>query len=132
MRNKQMNAPLAPPALVVEDDPIERRVAADTLHEAALESAAASTVEEALIFLREHAPDVRLVLTDMVLPGRLDGIDLARVASLRWPWIKVVVATDRTRVTDIPQNVVFLPKPWRACDLQAQLRWEGERRRAVE
>jgi hypothetical protein len=44
----------------------------------------------------------------------------------------VVVATDRTRVNDIPQNVVFLPKPWRPCDLQAQLRWEGERRRAAE
>src|SRR5215204_4136164 len=105
MRDDPMDAPLAPPALIVEDDPTERRIAANALHEAELESAAASTAEEALVFLREHAPDMRLVLTDMVLPGRLDGIDLARVASLRWPWIKVLVATDRTRVNDIPQNV---------------------------
>ena len=55
---------------------------------------------------------MRLVLTDMVLPGRLDGIDLARVASLRWPWIRVIVTTGWARVKDIPANVVFLPKPW--------------------
>ena len=99
--------------LVVEDDPDVRRIAADIFHEAELKTAEASTAEQALAFLREHAPDVRLVLTDMVLPGRLDGIDLARVASLRWPWIRVVVTTGWARVKDIPQNVVFLPKPWR-------------------
>src|SRR5687768_15176328 len=59
----------------------------------------------------------------MVLPGRLDGIDLARVASLRWPWIRVVVTSGWARVKDLPQNVVFLPKPWRATDLHAQLEW---------
>ena len=54
--------------------------------EACCWTGAALTAEEALAFLRVQAPDVRLALTDMVLPGRLDGIDLARVASLRWPW----------------------------------------------
>ena len=66
----------------------------------------------------------------MVLPGRLDGIDLARVASLRWPWIRVVVTSGWARVKDLPQNVVFLPKPWRATDLHAQLEWEEMRPRA--
>ena len=127
MSNNEMD-PLAPLVLVVEDDPDVRRMAVEIFHEAELKTAEASTAEEALAFLREHAPDVRLVLTDMVLPGRLDGIDLARVASLRWPWIRVVVTTGWARVKDIPQNVVFLPKPWRASDLHAQLEWEETRR----
>ena len=42
--------------------------------EACCGTGAALTAEEALAFLRVQAPDVRLVLTDMVLPGRLDGI----------------------------------------------------------
>ena len=129
MPNDEMDAPLAPLVLVVEDDPDVRPIAADIFHEAELKTAEASTAEEALAFLREHAPDVRLVLTDMVLPGRLDGIHLARVASLRWPWIRVVVTTGWARVKDIPANVVFLPKPWGASDLHAQLEWEETRPR---
>ena len=86
--------------LVVEDDPALRRTAADVMAEAQVKSAEANTAEEALAFLREHAPDVRLVLTEFELPGRLDGIDLARVASLRWPWIKVLVASSATRISD--------------------------------
>ena len=130
MPNDEMDAPLAPLVLVVEDDPDVRRIAADIFHEAELKTAEASTAEEALAFLREHAPDVRLVLTDMVLPGRLDGIDLARVASLRWPWIRVVVTTGWARVKDLPANVVFLPKPWRASDLHAHLKWDERQPRA--
>jgi CheY-like chemotaxis protein len=121
------DAPLAPPVLVVEDDPDVRQMAADIFREADAECAEAATAEEALACLREHAPDVRLILADMVLPGPLDGLDLARVVSLRWPWIKVVVTTGWTRIKDIPENVVFLPKPWRASDLHAQLRWEETR-----
>ena len=68
MPNDEVDAPLAPSVLVVEDDPDVRRIAADIFHEAEVKSAEASTAEEALAFLREHAPDVRLVLTDMVLP----------------------------------------------------------------
>ena len=113
MPNDEMDAPLAPLVLVVEDDPDVRPIAADIFHEAELKTAEASTAEEALAFLREHAPDVRLVLTDMVLPGRLDGIDLARVASLRWPWIRVVVTTGWARVKDIPANVVAAGVPAR-------------------
>ena len=110
MPNDEMDAPLAPLVLVVEDDPDVRRIAAEIFHEAELKTAGVSTAEEALAFLREHAPDVRLVLTDMVLPGRLDGIDLARVASLRWPWIRVVVTTGWARVKDIPAERRFTAK----------------------
>ena len=117
--------------LVVEDDPALRRTAADVMAEAQVKSAEANTAEEALAFLREHAPDVRLVLTEFELPGRLDGIDLARVASLRWPWIKVLVASSATRISDVPQNVVFLPKPWCDADLRAQLQWETAATRAT-
>ena len=48
MPNDEMDAPLAPLVLVVEDDPDVRRIAADIFHEAELKTAEASTAEEAL------------------------------------------------------------------------------------
>ena len=48
MPNDEMDAPLAPLVLVVEDDPDVRCIAADIFHEAELKTAEASTAEEAL------------------------------------------------------------------------------------
>ena len=56
MPNDEMDAPLAPLVLVVEDNPDVRCIAADIFHEAELKTAEASTAEEALAFLREQRP----------------------------------------------------------------------------
>jgi len=119
-----------PIVLVVEDNPDLRRTAVDLFEETEVKSAQAVTGEEALAFLQDHAPDVRLIFTERELPGRVDGIDLARVASLRWPWIKVLVPGGKARVSDVPQNVTFLPERWSAVDILAQLHWEEARARA--
>ena len=106
-------------ALVVEDQPEVRDLAAAILEETDLEVAEAVSADEALTFLREHAPDVALIFVDVKLPGRLDGIDLARRAAESWPWIKVVVTSgfmDRP-LNELPRSARFMPKPWRAFDV---------------
>src|SRR4051812_37723606 len=95
----------APIVLVVEDDPDVRALAVAIVDESELTTAEAASGEDALAFLRDHAPDVRIALTDFELSGRLDGLDLARVAALRWPWIKVLLTSGGARVHDIPKNV---------------------------
>jgi CheY-like chemotaxis protein len=133
MSRSDRNATVAekPIALVVEGDLALRKAAADLIEEADVESAEASTAEEALAILQAQAADVRLIFTDFHLAGRLDGIDLARVASVRWPWIRVLVSSGNAPITDLPRNVALLPKPWAPADLRAQLRWEAARARAA-
>ena len=106
-------------ALVIEDQPEVRGLAAAIIDETSLEVAEAASAEQALRFLRERAPDVAMIFVDVILPGGIDGIDVARIAERSWPWIKVVVtsgAMDRP-MCELPRTAKFMPKPWRAFDV---------------
>jgi CheY-like chemotaxis protein len=106
-------------ALVIEDQPEVRDLAAAILEESDLTVAEASSAEEALSFLDEHGPEVAMMFVDVKLPGRMDGVDLARIAAESWPWIRSVVtsgAMDRS-LNDLPRTARFMPKPWRALDV---------------
>ncbi len=106
-------------ALVIEDQPEVRDLAAAILEESDLDVAEAATAEEALSFLDEHGAEVAMIFVDVKLPGRMDGVDLARIAAESWPWIRSVVtsgAMDRS-LNDLPRAARFMPKPWRALDV---------------
>ena len=106
-------------ALVVEDQPEVRDLAAAILEETDLAVVEAVSADEALAFLRERASDVAMIFVDVKLPGRMDGVDLAHMAAESWPWIKVVVTSgfmDRP-LDDLPRSARFMPKPWRAFDV---------------
>jgi CheY-like chemotaxis protein len=106
-------------ALVIEDQPEVRNLAAAILEETDLKVVEAESAEQALRFLRQHARDVAMIFVDVKLPGGIDGIDVARIAAQSWPWIKVVVtsgAMDRPP-HDLPRSATFMPKPWRAFDV---------------
>jgi hypothetical protein len=53
------------------------------------------------------------------MPGRIDGVDLARAIRARWPTIKVVLTSGYIQWpnSDVPAGVEFMPKPWRAPDV---------------
>lgn len=106
-------------ALVVEDDRDVRALAAALLEETDLAVVEADSAEEALHYLRRHAREVALVFADVRLPCLMDGVDLARVVSLTWPWIRVVVTSGGAgeRLRDLPRDAKFLPKPWRALEI---------------
>jgi CheY-like chemotaxis protein len=106
-------------ALIIEDQPEVRDLAAAIIEETELEVAEAVDAEEALTFLRDRAPEVAMIFVDVRLPGRMDGVDLARKAAETWPWIKVVVTSgfmDRP-LDELPRSARFMPKPWRAFDV---------------
>ncbi len=106
-------------AQVIEDQPEVRNLAAAILEETDLDVAEAASAEEALAFLDERGPEVAMMFVDVKLPGRMDGVDLARIAAESWPWIRSVVtsgAMDRP-LNDLPRAARFMPKPWRALDV---------------
>jgi len=106
-------------ALVVEDDRDLRDLAATLLEETPLKVVEAASAEEALHYLRERAEEVAVAFVDVRLPCLMDGVDLARSVSLRWPWIRLIVTSGDPgdRLDYVPRNATYLPKPWRALDV---------------
>jgi DNA-binding NtrC family response regulator len=78
--------------LFVEDDPAILETATEMLREASYEVVPAVNADIALILLEEGLP-FRLLITDIVLPGRLDGFALARRAKEILPKIEIIYAT---------------------------------------
>jgi CheY-like chemotaxis protein len=100
--------------LVVEDEALVRMLASDILtEEGGYRVIEAVNADEALTLL-EVRHDVRLVFTDVDMPGTLNGFALARIVDMRFPGIQVIVTSGRTRpgIGDLPKGMPFLPKPY--------------------
>jgi len=99
--------------LVVEDEPMQRMMAVDLVEEAGFDVVEASNADEALIILEERS-DIRIVFTDVDMPGSLDGLKLAAVIRDRWPPIEIVITSGKAagRDGDLPERGVFFPKPY--------------------
>lgn len=64
--------------LIVEDEPLLRMMAADLVEEAGFEAVEAEDADEAVRIL-ETRSDIRIVFTDIDMPGSMDGMRLAAV-----------------------------------------------------
>ena len=73
--------------LIVEDEVLTSEYLEFVLQKAGYEVVPASSAEEAITIL-EHRDDVDLVVTDINLPGGLNGLQLAAVVRDRWPSVK--------------------------------------------
>lgn len=107
-------------ALIVEDDFEVRGLAAALLEETDLRVVETSSAEEALDYLQNHAEDVAFLFADVRLPCLVSGVDLARIARLKWPWVRMVLTSGlppENELRDVPQDVRFMPKPWRALEV---------------
>ncbi len=107
-------------ALIVEDDFDVRGLAAALLEETDLKVVEASSAEEALDYLRNHAEEVAFLFADVRLPCLMDGVDLARTVRIKWPWIRTVLTSGlpaEDNLEAVPRDVRFMPKPWRALEV---------------
>ena len=130
-----MGQRIEPPriALIVEDDFEVRGLAAALLEETDLKVIEASSAEEALDYLRRHAEEVAFLFADIRLPCLMDGLDLVRTVRLKWPWVRTVLTSGRPldqQEADVPRDVRFMPKPWRALEvlMEAEKAAQGYRR----
>lgn len=72
-----------PIALVVEDEPLIRMLAVVLVEDAGFEALEASTADEALAIIDARA-DIRVLFTDIEMPGSLSGLDLVEVVRDKW------------------------------------------------
>ncbi|HEX2556411.1 MAG TPA: response regulator [Microvirga sp.] len=102
-----------PVVLVVEDEPVVRMDAADTLEDAGFEVVEAATARAALALLEKRSGDVAALFTDVDMPGDMDGLELAGIVHHRWPHIAIVVTSGVVRVAgSLPSGGIFLAKPY--------------------
>jgi CheY-like chemotaxis protein len=105
--------------LVVEDDPLLRMCTAEMISECGFEVLEAEDADRALEVLAAEADHIVVLVTDVRMPGQLDGVALANFVTKNWPNIRVLVTSgfDDGRRQQLAEGVRFLPKPWRALDV---------------
>ena len=111
--------------LLVEDETLVRELVAEVLSDAGYQVAQAGTGDEAAALI--EAPDgFDLVLTDIAMPGRLDGVAVARRARVLRASVPVVFVSGRsdeqTRTRHLGQPCLFIPKPFCLSSVLAVVR----------
>jgi CheY-like chemotaxis protein len=98
---------------LVEDEVLVRMSLADQLRRAGYVVLEASSADEALDLL--HCNGVCLVLSDIRMPGRLNGIELAHAIRAQRPEIKIVLASGESfGAVNWADYDGFFPKPYDA------------------
>jgi PAS domain S-box-containing protein len=106
--------------LVVEDDPAVRQVAVSTLRSLGFAVKEADSGDAAASMLKENS-EVRLILSDIRMPGELTGIDLARLVKREWPAVEILLTTGYVDGDEPIEDLDLLYKPYRARDLAEKI-----------
>ena len=117
--------------LLVEDEPLVRKVTCEVLQSAGYSVLKAKNSAEAIRTFLQHGEEIDLLLTDVVMPGR-SGRELARELRAICSDLKTILTSgypdsvegDRSREA----GVFYLPKPYAVQSLIAKVReaLEGE------
>ena len=109
--------------LIVEDEPLIRMGAVKIIEDAGFEVIEAASADEAIRIL-ECRGDIRVVFTDIHMPGSMDGLKLAHAVRNRWPPIKIIVTSGRDLITekDLPEGGRFFAKPYDPIEITGALR----------
>src|ERR1700735_3376146 len=106
--------------LTVEDEEPLRAYLGEILEDAGYSVIAAASADEAIAVL-ESRNDIRTVITDINMPGSMDGLRLAAAVRGRWPPIKIIVVTGHKppELDELPNDSLFVAKPYTAARMIA-------------
>ena len=102
--------------LLAEDDPVARMVTSRLLRKAGYEVVATPNAVEALKKWEEHAQRFDLLITDMVMPGRMNGLKLGTTLKEMKSTLKVIIISGYSQEaadsrTPFTQLGTYLNKP---------------------
>lgn len=103
---------MKPMMLVVEDELFVRMDFVDQAQEAGFQTVEAGNAAEAVDIL-EQRDDIRVVFTDIRMPGKMDGLALAHMVRDRWPPTIIVICSGNEPPSDeeLPNGAMLMPKP---------------------
>ena len=109
-----------PIVLVIESEPVVRMEAVQMLSGAGYAVFAVPNTDDAITLLEDH-DGIRAVFTEIRVPGRLDGMNLARAIAERWPQIRLVVTSSVPKTASFPDDWRYVPKPYDGAQIAATL-----------
>jgi two-component system NtrC family sensor kinase len=122
---RQAQAPAEPAGtvLLVEDNADVAEVGADYLRKLGYRVRSVANAQAALAALRLDS-DVDLVFSDILMPGGMNGLELARAIAERFPAIPVLLTTGYSASAQdaVRQGVVVLQKPYDLDSLRRTIR----------
>jgi DNA-binding NtrC family response regulator len=100
--------------LVVEDDPMILEFLCEILQEEGFVVQPQASADAASDYLEGHYDEVRLLLTDITMPGKLNGADLANQFGDRWPDKPIMIMSgfETPETSGVRHQVSFIKKPW--------------------
>ena len=100
--------------LVVEDDPLILDFLCEILQEEGFVVEPQTSADAAVMYLEQHAPEVDMLLTDITMPGTLNGADLANQFGDRWPDKPIMIMSgyETPASSGVRHAVSFIKKPW--------------------
>ena len=111
--------------LLVEDEPLIRFIVTEELVENGFEVREAENGDQAAILIEAQPNDFRLLVTDIHMPGALDGIEVARLMRARRPEIPVIYMTGRPGVLNalgpLGEKETLVAKPFAPSQLLAAI-----------
>lgn len=113
--------------LLAEDEPMVRQLAVRFLSHSGYRVLEAESGVAALDLWANHANDIDLLLTDLVMPGGISGRELAQRCLATKPSLKVIYTSGYSADFDelepsLRRGHQFLPKPYRLDTLSKLLR----------
>ena len=108
--------------LVVEDEALIRFELVDMLEDAGFDVLDACDAGDAIALLEQH-PEIRLVITDIQMPGDIDGMRLAHLIRSRWPPTALIVMSGNMKVElgDLPERSSLVAKPFHGPAMLKQI-----------
>jgi len=99
--------------LVVDDEALVRMDVVDMLNAVGYRTREASCASEAIELL-EQDPDIRVVFTDIQMPGSMDGLALSHYVRKRWPPTVIIISSGNRSPPqhDLPSDADFIAKPF--------------------
>jgi CheY-like chemotaxis protein len=101
--------------LISEDEDLIRQLVAETLRDEGFDVIESGHADRALGTLETHAHRIHVLFTDIHMPGRISGLDLAHHTARSWPWIALLITSARPLLdqSELPVGSRFLPKPYK-------------------
>lgn len=115
--------------LVVEDDEVVMQATRETLRDLGYTVLAAPDASAALTVLEQRETHVDVLFSDVVMPGKMNGVELAHIARSLRPDLKVLLTSGFTRLAPLSapagggaEPLPLIGKPYRQEELATKLR----------
>ncbi len=109
--------------LTVEDEFLVREYLGQVLSAEGYDVIGTANADEAIAVL-ETRNDIAIVITDIKMPGSMDGLKLAAAVRGRWPPIKIIITSADGKPSEdhMPAHSRFIPKPHRSAQVLTAVR----------